>query len=92
VPLLARRPPAAEQVQRAVQALRQLGERERRQSPGGQLDRQRHPVEVAHQLGDEPQLRTGRGEPGPDPGGAVQEHGDRRDLGQLGVGSVAGQR
>ena len=60
----------------------ELGEGERRQPPGGQLDGQRHPVEPSHDLGDERAARPGGGEPGPDPRGAVEKHRDGRDAGQ----------
>ena len=68
---------AAEQVEGTVEPVVEVGEAERRQPPGGQLDGERHPVEAAHDLGDQAQVvRTGR-EVGLDATGAVDEHGDR---------------
>ena len=61
----------------------QVGQRERGQPPGGELDGQRHPVEPADDVGDHRQLR--RVPPGTlaDPGLALEEDGDGRDSGDV---------
>ena len=73
MPRLAAGPPA-EQVERAVEAAVQVGERERRQPSRGELDGQRHPVEAADDVGDQFEVR-GRGRrAGAHSAGPVEEH------------------
>ena len=44
---------AAEQVQRTVESVAEIAQGQRREPPGGQFDGQRHPVEPAHDVGDD---------------------------------------
>jgi hypothetical protein len=66
-----------EEVEGPVQAGVQIGEGERRQPPGGELDGQRHAVEAADDVGDKPQLGRRR-TAGADPSGPVEEDRDGR--------------
>ena len=75
--------PAAEQVERAVEPAVQVGEREAGEPAGGELDRQRQPVEAADDVGDQPQLGRRRRGTGADPAGPVEEDRDRRGPGRV---------
>lgn len=67
-----------EEIERAVEAVAEVGKAERRHPSGRQLDGEGHAVQPAHDLGHDREVAAGRGELRADAPRAIDEDGDGR--------------